>query len=91
MAGRTNFTNVSKLDYAFAPENAAAFCEGMAHRAGGTGITAPITDNPYATDPEIELNLAWNDGWNAADSSSGGTISSTIAQNCPLQGATVAV
>lgn len=91
MAGRTNFAQVGKLQYGFSPENAQAFCEGMAFRTTGTEITAPITANPFAADPEGELELAWEEGWNSANNAAGGTIPSQVAQNCPLTGATVAV
>ena len=79
------------FDAAFSPVNAQAFCEGMAHRAAGTEITNPIADNPYPADPEGELNLAWDEGWTSAEGAAGGTISSTVAQNCPLAGATVLI
>lgn len=82
MAGHTRFVNIGKQESAFSPENAQAFCEGMNYRHGGTALARPITDNPYAADPEGELRSAWNEGWQLAQGHAGTPIPDPV--NCPV-------
>ena len=50
-----------------------SYCEGMAYRASGTAIAAPKTDNPHvAGSPDA---VAWDLGWDLADTNTGGNIS----------------
>jgi len=61
---------------------AQAYCEGMAHRIQGTALAFPITDNPYS-DPDGELETAWDAGWNSANGDAGGVLD---PKNCALSG-----
>lgn len=72
------------------PGYSRAFCEGMAHRASDTALNAPKTDNPYS-DPDGELEIAWDNGWDAADAEAGNDLTKATAGCCALVGTTVQV
>lgn len=56
-----------------------AFCEGLAYRASGTALGAPITDNPHISgSPDAD---AWDAGWNVGNDSTG-TVSREDAGCC---------
>jgi len=61
-------------DYAFDPRQARAFCDGMAYRAGGTGVARPRDDNPFESAQEAENWTAWDSGWAHADDAFGTNI-----------------
>ena len=60
-----------------------AFCEGMRYRSEGTSIEKPVEDNPHIEDSEA--GLAWIAGWDFAEASAGGQIS-TKATCCAVVG-----
>ncbi len=80
------FCNGVPTDQPMVPESR-AFCEGMLYRTTGSAIAAPITDNPYSTTSRPVEKAAWDNGWNAADSYSGGPI--VDAGCCGVLGVTV--
>ena len=61
------------------PNNSKAYCEGMAHRATGTALEAPVTDNPHIAGSDAAV--AWAAGWTVADDAAGGAIA-TADQGC---------
>ena len=72
----------------FVPKNSRAFCDGMAHRASGTALAKPITDNPedgLGTDYEA----SWDAGWTEAHAVAGGSFTSATAKCCALVGVAV--
>ena len=64
-------------------KHAKAYCEGMAHRATGTGLQAPVTDNPHVA--ASDAGVAWIAGWTFADDAEGGAIDSS-ATCCSVSG-----
>ena len=57
-----------------------AYCEGMLYRTTGTLLVSPKANNPHlAGTPEAD---AWDRGWDAAETASGGTITAAIAGCC---------
>lgn len=83
MAGKHTF---SPTVHEHNPRTARAYCEGMAYRQGGTLVTAPAEDNPYAA-PYLEEVTAWLAGWTFADAASPGAMP---ASNCALVSLVVA-
>ena len=54
-----------------------AFSEGIYHRAQGTALAFPVTDNPHLSGgPD---SLAWIRGWTVANDASPGAIAQTSA------------
>ena len=56
-------------------KNSRAYCEGMAYRATGTLLGAPVTGNPHVAGSEA--SVSWIAGWDFAEAASGGAIDST--------------
>lgn len=63
-------------------KNSRAFCEGRNYRGTGTGLQAPITDNPHEAGSEAAD--AWDRGWTAVDISSGTSVG--VDGCCPAVG-----
>lgn len=59
-----------------------AFCEGLHHRAQGTALAYPVTDNPHVTGSEA--SDAWILGWTVADDAALGTVSKSAAPCCSV-------
>ena len=64
-----------------------AFCEGISHRAQGTAVGFPITDNPHA--PLSDAGGAWSRGWTVGDDSAGGAINPKDAPCCAVPQGTI--
>ena len=61
----------------YLPQESKAFSEGIYHRAQGTAVAYPVTDNPHAA--ASSAGVAWIAGWTVANDAAGGTITASDA------------
>jgi len=59
-----------------------SFCEGISHRAQGTAVAFPVTDNPHAA--ASDAGVAWIAGWDLAEAAAGGTVTASDASCCAV-------
>jgi len=73
MAGQMSFGSDYNNAGAGRIRDGRAFSEGVMHRAQGTAVAYPITDNPLESGSEAAV--AWDAGWTLAETNAGGEIS----------------
>jgi len=58
------------------------------HRAQGTAVAFPVTDNPHAA--ASDAGVAWIAGWDLAEAAAGGTVTASDASCCAVPQNTIA-